>query len=154
MSVLTTLLAHGFRLPDGQPGPDLGAREHTRREPAWSARFNLLRGRRHTGKSEVGHAVEAFFGIPRNSLPEADFPGAGIELKVVPTRRTGRGLGIKERTVISMIDYRDGLGDLVTSKGTISFQYGQRLPVTLVKKVVKSRLAEVRLATGGAAPTP
>lgn len=72
----------------------------------------------------------------------------------MPTRRTGRGLGIKERTVISMIDYRDGLGDLVTSKGTISFQYGQRLPVTLVKKVVKSRLAEVRLATGGAAPTP
>ena len=38
-------------------------------------------------------------------LSEADFPGAGIELKVVPMRRTGRGLGIKERTVISMIDY-------------------------------------------------
>ena len=50
--------------------------------------------------------------------------------------------------------HRDELGDLVTGKGTISFQYGQRLPVTLVKKVVKTRLAEVRLATGGAAPTP
>ena len=34
-----------------------------------------------------------------------DFPGAGIELKVVPLRRTGRGLGVKERTVISLIDY-------------------------------------------------
>jgi uncharacterized protein YdhG (YjbR/CyaY superfamily) len=35
------------------------------------------------------------------------------------------------------------LGDLVTGKGTISFAYGRRLPVMLVKKVVKSRLAEV-----------
>ena len=35
------------------------------------------------------------------------------------------------------------LGDLVTGKGTISFEYGRRLPVTLVKKVVKTRLAEV-----------
>jgi uncharacterized protein YdhG (YjbR/CyaY superfamily) len=39
--------------------------------------------------------------------------------------------------------HRDELGDLVTGKGTISFDYGQRLPVTLVKKVVKTRLAEV-----------
>ena len=59
------------------------------------------------GKAEVGHAIEAYFGIPKNALPEADFPGAGIELKVVPMRRTGKGLGIKERTVISMIDFHD-----------------------------------------------
>ena len=39
--------------------------------------------------------------------------------------------------------HRDELGDLVTGKGTISFAYGRRLPVTLVKKVVKTRLAEV-----------
>jgi uncharacterized protein YdhG (YjbR/CyaY superfamily) len=39
--------------------------------------------------------------------------------------------------------HRDELGDLVTGKGTISFEYGRRLPVTLVKKVVKTRLAEV-----------
>lgn len=39
--------------------------------------------------------------------------------------------------------HRDELGDLVTGKGTISFDYGGRLPVTLVKKVVKTRLAEV-----------
>jgi uncharacterized protein YdhG (YjbR/CyaY superfamily) len=31
----------------------------------------------------------------------------------------------------------------VTGKGTISFAYGERLPVTLIKKVVKTRLAEV-----------
>jgi uncharacterized protein YdhG (YjbR/CyaY superfamily) len=39
--------------------------------------------------------------------------------------------------------HRDELGDLVTGKGTISFDYGRRLPVRLVKKVVKTRLAEV-----------
>lgn len=67
------------------------------------ATFEALTG--GTGRGEVGHAIEAFFGIPQNSLSMPDFPGAGIELKVVPLRRTGRGLGVKERTVISLIDY-------------------------------------------------
>jgi uncharacterized protein YdhG (YjbR/CyaY superfamily) len=39
--------------------------------------------------------------------------------------------------------HRDELGDRVTGKGTISFEYGERLPVGLVKKVVKTRVAEV-----------
>ena len=39
--------------------------------------------------------------------------------------------------------HREELGDLVTGKGTISFGYGRRLPVTLVKKVVRTRLAEI-----------
>ena len=39
--------------------------------------------------------------------------------------------------------HRVELGDFMTGKGTISFEYGRRLPVTLVKKVVKTRLAEV-----------
>jgi uncharacterized protein YdhG (YjbR/CyaY superfamily) len=39
--------------------------------------------------------------------------------------------------------HRDELGDLVKGKGTISFDYGGRLPVKLVKAVVKARLAEV-----------
>jgi uncharacterized protein YdhG (YjbR/CyaY superfamily) len=39
--------------------------------------------------------------------------------------------------------YRKELGDHVTGKGTISFDYGERLPVTLMKKVVRTRLAEV-----------
>jgi len=38
--------------------------------------------------------------------------------------------------------HRKELGKRVTGKGTISFDYGERLPVTLVKKVVKTRLAE------------
>jgi hypothetical protein len=40
-------------------------------------------------------------------------------------------------------DHRDELGSRVTGKGTISFEYGTRLPTALVKKVVKTRLAEV-----------
>ena len=39
--------------------------------------------------------------------------------------------------------HREELGDFVAGKGPISFEYGHRLPVTLVKKVVKTRLAEV-----------
>jgi uncharacterized protein YdhG (YjbR/CyaY superfamily) len=39
--------------------------------------------------------------------------------------------------------HRNELADHVTGKGTISFDYGERLPVALVKKVVKTRLAEV-----------
>jgi uncharacterized protein YdhG (YjbR/CyaY superfamily) len=38
--------------------------------------------------------------------------------------------------------HRKELGDHVTGKGTISFGYDERLPVTLIKKVVKTRLAE------------
>ncbi len=45
--------------------------------------------------------------------------------------------------------HRDELGALVTGKGTISFEYGRPLPVRLVKKVVKTRLAEVTAARRG-----
>ena len=38
--------------------------------------------------------------------------------------------------------HRDELGDRVTGKGTIQFEYGERFPAALVKKVVKTRLAE------------
>ena len=39
--------------------------------------------------------------------------------------------------------HRRELGEHVTGKGTISFGYGERLPVRVVQKVVKTRLAEV-----------
>ncbi|HZD17867.1 MAG TPA: DUF1801 domain-containing protein [Actinomycetota bacterium] len=39
--------------------------------------------------------------------------------------------------------HREELGEHVTGKGTISFAYGRPLPVRLVTKVVKTRLAEV-----------
>lgn len=38
--------------------------------------------------------------------------------------------------------HRDELGSRVTGKGTIRFEYGRALPTGLVKKVVRTRLAE------------
>jgi uncharacterized protein YdhG (YjbR/CyaY superfamily) len=38
--------------------------------------------------------------------------------------------------------HRDELGARITGKGTISFEYGRPLPSALVRKVVKTRLAE------------
>jgi DNA mismatch repair protein MutH len=67
------------------------------------ARFTASEARR--GKGEVGAAIEHFFGIPSNPRQEADFSGAGIELKVVPLRRSGQSLRVKERTFITRIDY-------------------------------------------------
>jgi DNA mismatch repair endonuclease MutH len=73
------------------------------------ARFTT--GSASRSKAEVGHLIEAFFGIPRNSRAEADFPGANIELKVVPLRRTPDGFRAKERTFLSMIDYHAIVGE-------------------------------------------
>ena len=38
--------------------------------------------------------------------------------------------------------HREALGEHVTGRGTIAFGYDERLPVGLVKKIVKTRLAE------------
>lgn len=42
-----------------------------------------------------------------------------------------------------MTQHAAELGDRVTGKGTIRFEYGQRLPVTLVRKIVKARVREL-----------
>jgi uncharacterized protein YdhG (YjbR/CyaY superfamily) len=44
-------------------------------------------------------------------------------------------------------DHLDELGARATGKGTIRFAYDERLPVALVKKIVKTRLAEVEART-------
>jgi DNA mismatch repair protein MutH len=63
------------------------------------------------GKGSAGLLIERFFGIDANALSAPDFVGAGIELKVVPVVVGSKGRRrIKERTVISMIDY-DALVD-------------------------------------------
>lgn len=56
-------------------------------------------------KGNVGAQYESFFGISRDSDPRPDFRSAGIELKSVPLLRARRGLRVKERTYIGMIDY-------------------------------------------------
>jgi len=66
---------------------------------------DLVGGRSGQGKGDVGLTVERFFGIAQNALPEPDFPAAGIELKVVPLVHRGGSMRVKERTVITMIDY-------------------------------------------------
>lgn len=40
-------------------------------------------------------------------------------------------------------EHRDALGSRVTGKGTIAFEYGKPLPTALVKKIVRTRHAEV-----------
>jgi DNA mismatch repair endonuclease MutH len=67
------------------------------------ATFLAVEARR--GKGEVGLAIELHFGIPPNTIAGPDFPAAGIELKVVPLVRCGRGVRVKERTFVSLIDY-------------------------------------------------
>ena len=44
----------------------------------------------------------------------------------------------------TVADYKDELKDYLTSKGTIRFQPDKPLPATLVRKLVRSRIAENR----------
>jgi uncharacterized protein YdhG (YjbR/CyaY superfamily) len=44
--------------------------------------------------------------------------------------------------------HRDELGSRVTGKGTIRLEYGRPLPTALVKKVVRTRLAEATAKRG------
>jgi DNA mismatch repair protein MutH len=66
---------------------------------------NLVAGKTGQGKGYVGLRIERFFGIVQNALSEPDFSAAGIELKVVPLVQRSSGLRVKERTVITMINY-------------------------------------------------
>lgn len=85
------------------------------------------------GKGEVGLAIERYFGIPQNSRSEADFPGAGVELKIVPMVRSGGRLAVKERTSLTMINYMNILNETwatahVRSKLKILFVFVEHLP--------------------------
>lgn len=58
-------------------------------------------------KGDVGLAIETqVFNLANNSRHEADFIGAGVELKVIPLKQLKNGnLVPKERLVLSMINY-------------------------------------------------
>jgi DNA mismatch repair protein MutH len=60
----------------------------------------------NTSKGSVGRLVELWFGIEANTDSGPDLAEAGIEIKSVPMRRARRELRSKERTSITMIDYR------------------------------------------------
>ena len=59
------------------------------------------------GKGKLGQLVEKyFFGHELNLNQEADFSEAGLELKRTPLKElTTKVLAIKERLVLTMIDY-------------------------------------------------
>ena len=62
-------------------------------------------------RGEVGLAIERFFGIPQNNRQEADFPGAGIELKIVPVVKNANRYKIKERTSLTQINFKRVAGE-------------------------------------------
>ncbi|AZB41513.1 restriction endonuclease [Bacillus sp. FJAT-42376] len=60
-------------------------------------------------KGGIGTLIEEHhFGYKPNSKNEADFPEAGVELKVTPYRKNKRGtFSAKERLVLNIINYMD-----------------------------------------------
>ena len=60
-----------------------------------------------SAKGKLGNLIEKyFFYYEPNSISEADFPEAGIELKVTPIVKNKNGLlRAKERLVLGMINY-------------------------------------------------
>ena len=57
-------------------------------------------------KGAAGRHFEGYFGLPTDNDRQPDFKECGVELKSVPLFRGSRGqLRVKERTIISMMDY-------------------------------------------------
>ncbi|HLB39020.1 MAG TPA: DUF1801 domain-containing protein [Actinomycetota bacterium] len=86
----------------------------------------------------------------RSAAPDAT---EGISYSMAAFMHEGRGLvcyaAFKEHYSLFpmstqvIADNLDALGARATGKGTIRFDYDERLPVALVKRIVKARLAEV-----------
>lgn len=58
-----------------------------------------------TNKGIVGQLLEALIGNPPDSNPLPDVIGLGIELKVLPLRKNGKGIQPKERSKIKSLNY-------------------------------------------------
>jgi uncharacterized protein YdhG (YjbR/CyaY superfamily) len=96
----------------------------------------------------------AALGALREAIAAA-VPGAteGISYSMPAFKIGGKGLvcyaafkdhySLFPMSSAAITTYADELGERITGKGTIRFEYGARLPVGLVKKIVKTRLAEV-----------
>ncbi len=99
-------------------------------------------------------ALDALREVIRAAAPDAT---EGISYAMAAFKQNGRGLvcyaAFKDHYSLFPMSTAvfDELGDEIgarrTGKGTIQFTYDERLPVVLVKKVVKVRLAEVEART-------
>lgn len=90
------------------------------------------------GKGKLGQLVEEkYFGYKLNSKKEADFKEVGVELKVAPlkkikikktakTLREQRGIGAKERVVLSVINYME-IKDEVWGENSLMKKCGKLL---------------------------
>ncbi len=57
-------------------------------------------------KGAIGKIIEEFgFGVKNNSESRPDFHEIGVELKVVPLKHSQKGLSVKERTKVCLINY-------------------------------------------------
>jgi uncharacterized protein YdhG (YjbR/CyaY superfamily) len=85
----------------------------------------------------------------RAAAPDAT---EGISYSMAAFKQEGKGLvcyaafkdhySLFPMSTQVIADHADELGARATGKGTIRFAYDKRLPVALVKKIVKARLAE------------
>jgi uncharacterized protein YdhG (YjbR/CyaY superfamily) len=85
----------------------------------------------------------------------ATVPGAtdGISYSMASCKLGGKGLvcyaAFKDHYSLFpmskqvIADHAEDLGSRATGKGTIRFEYGERLPVALVEKIVRARVAEL-----------
>lgn len=64
-------------------------------------------------KGRIGFLVqEVYFGIPRDNRRESDITTSKVELKVSPLERIKKGLSVKERLVLTMINRNEELPTL------------------------------------------
>lgn len=66
----------------------------------------ISRQAKKSNKGGFGEFIEQYyFGLELNNKKEADFKEAGIELKTTGLIKNTKGISVKERLVLSMIDY-------------------------------------------------
>jgi len=95
-------------------------------------------------------ALERLREVIRSAAPQAT---EGISYSMAAFKVGGKGLvcyaafndhySLFPMSGQVVIDHAAELGPRATGKGTIRFSYDEKLPVTLVKKIVKARLAEL-----------
>ena len=86
-------LEHGRRLI----GTTVGSTMHPDRVTDWE--------RNARSKGDMGHAIEFFFGVERNSEAAPDIPECGVEIKAVPVHFDRGMMTVKERCYLGQIPW-------------------------------------------------